>query len=164
MTSPRNKMLIVIIAVLLVSNLISLGFIFFGKKCNEKKNAERGKPMSDFFEKQLNFTPEQTAQFHQLRDQHFDNLKPFLKDVRKAKDSLFSLMHEPNVTDSMVKILAENLAEKEKAQELQSFNHFKKVRELCTEEQKPKFDTLISKLINKTFTRQPVKSDSTRGK
>lgn len=164
MTSPRNKTQIVVIAILLATNLISLGYIFFGKKDNEKKNAERGKPMSDFFEKQLNFTPEQTATFHQLRDKHFDNLKPFLREVRKAKDSLFGLMRQPDIPDSVVEEVAENLAQKEKAQELQSFNHFKKVRELCTDEQKPKFDSLISKLINRTFAKPPARPDSLKNK
>lgn len=159
MTSSKNRILIIVAIVLLACNLVLLGFMFFGKKDN-KKNAERGKPLSDFFEKELNFTPEQTQKFRQLRDAHFENLRPYLKEVRKAKDSLFGFMSQPNVSDSIVLNAAENLAQKEKAQELQSYRHFKQVRDLCTEEQKPKFDTLINKLINKTFARPGNKPGS----
>ncbi|HYM95595.1 MAG TPA: periplasmic heavy metal sensor [Chitinophagaceae bacterium] len=152
MTSPKNKMLILIVAVLLLSNLVLLGFMFFGKG-KQKRNSERGKSFSEYFEKQLGFTPEQSAKFQQLRNQHFEKIRPFLREVRQAKDSLFSIMRQPEVPDSVLEKAAENLAQKEKAQEIQSFRHFRQVRELCTDEQKPKFDSLISKLINKTFAR-----------
>ena len=152
MTSPRNKIVVLIIAVLLLTNLASLGYILWGK-AGEKRLPERGKSFSDYFEKQLGFTPDQITKFHQLRDEHFENLRPFLKDVRSAKDSLFSLMQLPNVPDSVLQRAADNLAQKEKAQELQSFRHFRKVRDLCTEEQKPKFDSLLYKIINRSFGR-----------
>ncbi len=157
MTSPRSKILVLVIVALLISNLALLGFMFFGKK-EGKKPPERGKSFSDYFEKQLGFTPEQSAKFHQLRDQHFENLKPILKEVRKAKDSLFSIMRLPDTPDSILEKAAEDLSQKEKAQELQSFRHFREVRELCTDEQKPKFDSLIDKIINRSFGRSPGRS------
>lgn len=159
MSSSRSKILILIIIVLLISNFVLLGFMFFGKK-SEKKTSERGKSFSDYFEKQLGFTPEQSSKFEQLRDLHFENLRPLLKDVRKAKDSLFSLMRLPNIPDSALDFAAQNLAQKEKAQELQSFRHFKSVRDLCTEQQKPQFDTLISKMINRSFGRPSTQKKS----
>ena len=152
MTSPKNKILVLIIVVLLISNVALLGFMFFWKKEN-KKSQDRGKSFSEYFEKQLGFTPEQSVKFVQLRDQHFENLRPLLLEVRKAKDSLFSIMRHPSIADSVLEKAAENLAQKEKAQELQSFRHFRKVRELCTDDQKPKFDTLLSKIINRSYSR-----------
>lgn len=152
MTSPRNKILLLIIAALLVSNLTLLGFMFWGKHA-DKKPSERGKPFSDFFEKELGFTPEQVTRFHQLRDEHLENIRPFLKEVRTAKDSLFGLMRLANLPDSVVEKTADDLAQKEKAEELQSFRHFRKVRELCSEEQKIKFDSLMNKIINRSFGR-----------
>ena len=152
MTSSRNKIVVLIIAALLISNLTLLGFMVLGKK-EERKPPERGKSFSDFFEKQLGFTPEQVTKFHQLRDEHLENIRPFLRDVRAAKDSLFSLMCRSDVPDSVLEKAADELAQKEKAQELLSFRHFKKVRELCNEEQKIKYDSLINKMINRSFGR-----------
>lgn len=162
MRSPKNKILIIIIVVLLISNIALLGFMFFGKK-SDRKLQDRGRSFSDYFEKQLGFTPEQSAQFEQLTTQHFENLRPFLKDVRKAKDSMFSLMRLPQVPDSVLQNAAESLAQKEKAQELLSYRHFLRVRELCTEEQKPKFDTLISRMINRSYGR-PSSQKGQQGK
>ena len=152
MTSPRNKILVLIIAALLISNLTVLGFLLWGKNC-ERKPQERGKSFSDYFERQLEFTPEQVTKFQQLRDAHFENIRPYLKDVRAAKDSLFSLMRLTNVPDSVVEKAANDLAQKEKAQELQSFRHFRSVRELCNDQQKIKFDSLVNKIINRSFGR-----------
>jgi len=151
-TSPRNKILILIIAALLISNLTVLGFLLWGKNC-ERKPTERGKSFSDYFEKQLEFTPDQVTKFHQLRDAHLENIRPYLKDVRTAKDSLFSLMRLSDLADSVVERAANDLAQKEKAQELQSFRHFRSVRELCNDQQKIKFDTLMNKIINRSFGR-----------
>lgn len=152
MKSPRSKILILIIVALLISNVVLLGFMFFGKKDNRKPQ-DRGKSFSEYFEKQLGFTPEQSATFEELSAKHFENLRPLLKEVRIAKDSMFRLMRLSQVSDSALDNAAAYLAQKEKAQELQSFRHFSKVRELCTDEQKPKFDSLISRMINRSFGR-----------
>lgn len=160
--SSRNKILVLIIAALLISNLTVLGFLLWGKNC-DRKPSERGKSFSDYFEKQLEFTPEQVTKFHQLRDAHFENIRPYLKDVRAAKDSLFSLMRIPNVSDSAVEKAANDLAQKEKAQELQGFRHFRSVRELCTNEQKIKFDSLMNKIINRSFGRVQNHTTSKEG-
>lgn len=159
MTSPRSKILVLIIGALLISNLTVLGFLLWGKSGN-KKLPERGKSFSEYFEKQLGFTPDQVTKFHQLRDTHLENIRPYLKDVRSAKDSLFNLMHLPNIPDSVVEKAADDLAQKEKAQELQSFRHFRNVRELCNDEQKIKFDSLMKKIINRSFGRMPNHSPS----
>ncbi len=168
MVSGRvNKVLFLIIIILLISNAVLLGIMFLGKKGNSR-SGERGKSFTDYFEQHLGFSPEQSALFQQMRDKHFENMRPILREVRLAKDSLFSIMRLPDVPDSMVEKAADNLAQKEKAQELQSFRHFKKVRDLCTEEQKPKFDSLISRIINRSYGRSSgnlrSRTDSTSNK
>ncbi len=87
---------------------------------------------------------------------HIEKMRPIMMEVRKAKDSMFSYMRQPATpSDSILQKLADNIAQKQKLQELQSFNHFRQVRELCTEEQKPKFDSVIRKMINRSFGRGP---------
>ena len=154
MTSSRNKVLMLIISVLLISNLALVGFMVFGKKQGGKFQKPRGEDFSNYFKKELNFNEEQSSKFQQLITSHFEKLKPIMGEVRKAKDSMFSLMRQPTMpSDSVLQNAAENIAQKQKLQELQSFNHFRQVRDLCNEEQKPKFDSLISKMINRSFGR-----------
>ena len=152
MTSSRNKVLMLIISVLLISNLALVGFMVFGKKQGGKFQRPRGEDFSNYFKKELNFSEEQSAKFQQMITSHFEKLKPIMGEVRKAKDAMFNLMRQPAMpSDSVLQNAAENIAQKQKLQELQSFNHFRQVRELCNDEQKPKFDSLISKMINRSF-------------
>lgn len=154
MTSSRNKVLMLIISVLLISNLALVAFMVFGKKHGGKSQKSRGEAFSNYFKKELNFSEEQSVKFQDMMTQHFEKLKPIMGEVRKAKDSMFNLMRQPVVpADSVLQNAAENIAQKQKLQELQSFNHFRQVRDLCNEEQKPKFDSLISKMINRSFGR-----------
>ena len=158
MTSPRNKVLVLIISVLLISNLALVAYLVFGKQKDPKGNrgGDRGKAFSDYIIKEVNFSEDQAATFKQMMTEHFEKLRPLMGEVRKAKDSFFTLMQQPQIPpDSVLQKAAENIAQKQKLQELQSFNHFRKVRELCNEEQKPKFDSVIKKMINRSFGRGP---------
>ena len=156
MTSPRNKGLLLIITVLLISNLALVAYLVFGKQPPKRSSRPGREEFVNFFKKEVGFTDEQAAKFQQLSTEHFEKLRPIMSDVRKAKDSMFSLMRQDEFpSDSVLQKAAESIAQKQKLQELQSFTHFRKVRELCTEEQKPKFDSLIRKMINRSFGRGP---------
>ena len=156
MTSSRNKVLMLIISVLLISNLALVAFMVFGRKHGGKTPKSRGEAFSNYFIKELNFSEEQAAKFQEMITGHFEKLKPIMGEVRNAKDSMFSLMRQSAIpADSILEKAAANIAQKQKLQELQNFYHFRQVRELCTEEQKPKFDSLILKMINRSFGHFP---------
>jgi protein CpxP len=158
MTSSRNKLLLLIITVLVISNLALAAFLVFGKKCGPKHMRQGREAFSNFIKKELNFSEEQSGKFQQLTTEHFEKMRPIMQDIRQAKDSFFSLMRQPDVpSDSVLLAGADQIAQKQKFQELQSFRHFRQVRELCNDEQKPKFDTLIKKMINRSFSRGPEK-------
>ena len=70
-------------------------------------------------------------------------------DMRKAKDSLFKLLSYPETNDTLLNKIADVIAQKQKALDLQTFNHFKKVRTLCTPEQQPKYDSMILRMFRK---------------
>lgn len=159
MISSKNKGLILIIAVLLISNLALVGYLVFSKQKdpkNTRSGGDRGKAFSEYIIKEVNFSDDQAASFKQMMTDHFEKMRPIMLEVRKAKDSMFGYMRQPAPpADSVLQKLADNIAEKQKLQELQSFNHFRQVRDLCTEEQKPKFDSVIRKMINRSFGRGP---------
>jgi protein CpxP len=158
MTSPRNKFLILIITVLVISNLALAGYLIFGRSYKHKPPRSGRDAFSEYMKKELNFSEEQAEKFKQLTSEHFEKMRPILQDIRQAKDSFFSLMRLPEMpSDSLLMASAEKIAAKQKYQELQSFRHFRQVRALCNDEQKLKFDTLIKKMINRSFSRGPDK-------
>lgn len=71
-------------------------------------------------------------------------------EMRKAKDSLFRLMTKPGISDSVVNSVADVIAQKQKALDLQTFNHFKNVRALCKDQaQAVKYDSAIFRMFKK---------------
>ena len=52
-------------------------------------------------------------------------------------------------SDSVINKASDVIAQKQKALDLQTFNHFKKVRALCTPEQQAKYDSMIQRMFRK---------------
>jgi Spy/CpxP family protein refolding chaperone len=101
-------------------------------------------------QKDVGFTAEQVAQYKQLNDDHWKRVKPMFEDMRKSKDSLFKLLSDESVNDSVINIKTEAIAQRQKAIDVQAFNNFKRIRALCsTQGQRVKYDSLIQRLMRK---------------
>ena len=70
-------------------------------------------------------------------------------DMRKTKDSLFRLLSYPETPDSLVDKVTDAIARKQKALDLQTFQHFRRVRTLCTPEQLEKYDSMVLRMFRK---------------
>jgi hypothetical protein len=58
-------------------------------------------------------------------------------------------MHQPMVDDSLIAMQSEVVYEKQKAIDLKMHRYFRSVRDLCTEEQRPKMDSFLNNLAKK---------------
>ena len=76
-------------------------------------------------------------------------IRPMYDDMRKTKDSLFRLLSYPETSDSVLNKMADAIAQKQKALDLQTFNYFKRVRTLCTPDQLSKYDSMILPVLRK---------------
>lgn len=152
-TTSRNKNLIFIIAVLLLTNIAVLAYFLWFKKPVERNRftqEKRAGMMIEMLQKEAGFSDEQIAQYKQLKDLQEKTVKPMFDEMRKAKDSLFRLVTNPGVSDSVVNSVADVIAQKQKALDLQTFNHFKNLRALCKDQaQAVKYDSAIFRLFKK---------------
>jgi len=152
MTNPsRNRNLIFIIAALLLTNIAVLVYFLWIKQPTTEGGGH-GRPridMADRLKDSVGFNDEQVAQFKKLKDEQWATIRPLFDEMRKAKDSLFKLISDPDVSDSVINKTSDVIAQKQKALDLQTFNHFKKVRALCTPDQQPKYDSLIQRMFRK---------------
>lgn len=152
MSNPRNRNLLIIIGVLLLTNIAVLIY-FLGQKGENKSvhdNAKNNKGfVAEMLQKEVGFTEEQTAEYKKLKEKQREIIRPMYDDMRNAKDSLFRLLSYPATSDSVLKAMAEAIAQKQKALDLQTFNYFKTLRTLCTPEQLPKYDSMILPLLRK---------------
>lgn len=149
-TPSRNKTLLFIIAVLLLTNIAMLVY-FLGKREDKPKSqrSQRG-GLTEMLQKDVGFNEEQVARYKKLKEQQWETIRPMFDQMRKAKDSLFRLMGDSTANDSLINKAAEAIASQQKALDLQAFNHFKRVRELCSNtEQQVKYDSAILRMFRK---------------
>lgn len=146
----NNRILLLIIAVLLLTN-IALLYKVWNRDGHDRGPGGRGPQgfMASMLEKEVGFSKEQLTQYEELRTKHFVNMKPLFGEVRNAKDSLYRLMNQVQVADSVVNVYADRVSEKQKAVELKMFYYLKTVEALCTPEQRPKFDSVVQKLVKR---------------
>jgi periplasmic protein CpxP/Spy len=152
MNNPsRNRNLIFIIATLLLTNVAVLSyFLWIKKPQGKRREQDNGKITMDVrLKDSVGFNDDQVAQFKKLREEQRTALRPMFDDMRKAKDNLFKLLSDPNATDSIIDRASDVIAENQKALDLQTFNHFRRIRSLCTPEQQPKYDSMVQRMFRK---------------
>jgi Spy/CpxP family protein refolding chaperone len=150
-STTRNRNLLFIIGALLLTNIAVLAYFLWIKSPDDsKKPPSRGNGgMTDKLKDSVGFNDQQLAEYKKLKDEQWNTVKPMFDGMRKAKDSLFRLLSDPAVNDSVVNKASNAIAERQKALDLQTFNHFRKVRALCTPEQQIKYDTLVQRMFRK---------------
>jgi periplasmic protein CpxP/Spy len=153
MSNPsRNRNLIFIIAALLLTNIAVLAYFLWIKQPEKRDRSQDNRPKMDMVDRlrdSVGFNDEQVTQFKKLKDEHWATLKPMFDEMRKAKDNLFRLLGDPGANDSVIDKASDVIAEKQKALDLQTFNHFKRVRAICTSEQQAKYDSLVQRMFRK---------------
>lgn len=149
-TTTRYKTLLFIIAVLLISNIALVVYVFSGRCGHKPPPKEQNKSgITSALQNEVGFTEQQLAQYKNLREEHWKIAKPLFDSMQKGKERLFILTQTAAVEDSVVQAAAAAIAENQKLMELQSFRHFKQVRDLCNPEQLSKYDTVLKKIVMK---------------
>ncbi len=159
--AARNKILLFVIGILLLSNLAMV--IFFVTKDPERKPERRGSFMSDALQKEVGFNQDQMASFEKMAAEHMKQIKPLFDDLKKTKESLYKLLNQPDVPYSLVDSITTQVGEKQKAIDLRTFSHFQSIRQLSTSEQRPKLDSLLQKAVRRMIglaKRDKQKADS----
>ena len=159
MSTSRNKSLIFIIAVLLLTNIAVLGYFLWYKKPDKPQRMDRKPGIETPLQDEVGFNEDQMVQYRQYRDEQMKALKPMFDDMRKTKDSLFRMIGNENANDSTANSIAEAVAQKQKAIDLRMYNHFKRIRGLCKPEQLPKYDSLIQRMMRKMGGRPHKEQD-----
>lgn len=144
----NNKLLLLIIGVLLVAN-ISLLWFYVWKRPEKVEHRRPQESQPARFKREMGFNDQQATMYDSLREQHYRSIRPMFEDLKTSRDSLFKLMHQPMVDDSLIAMQSESVYEKQKAIDLKMHRYFRSVRELCTEEQKPKMDSFLTNLARK---------------
>lgn len=143
----NSKFLKIVIVLLLLINLSTITFMWLHRP---PKNDAVG----DFFAKELQFTAKQKEQFEALKKEHHE-AKEALKEIDKEKhDTYLDLLKDPKVDSVTVRKAADEILVVKEKEELAMFYHFQKVRALCDEKQKQKFDEIIKEAARMMGSKQ----------
>ncbi len=163
MNNSRNKVLIFIVVVLLITN-IGMLFYFIGGRGSGRNNHgdKRTGPVTSFLQNEIGFNKQQLAAFDSLKQQHRAAMKPLFDDLGKSKDDFYALIGRVGVTDSVLKSASDLIGKKQAALDLQFYQNFRSIRKLCSPEQQIKFDSLMPSVVGKMM--QPWRKNNLPGK
>ena len=139
----KSKFFSWIIALLVLANIASLGFYWIGYFKNQRDNSPK-----EFLAKKLNFSDSQKNTYFNLAKEHNQSAEKIRERIIIDKDNFFKLLQSNSIIDSARNNAALQVSISIQSLDILTFEHFKKVRALCTEEQKPKFDDLIQRMVN----------------
>jgi protein CpxP len=163
---PRQKWLLILVAILLLTNIATLSIYWF-KKPNDREGGpgregfNREKKMGQFMVDQMKFDATQEATYWKLRDSMIAVQKPVMDSIRSAKKRFFDLLNQSEATDSTLIAHSNEIAEMQKKLDLVTFRHFQKVRAICRPDQLQKFDTVIKEIVNRMTPFRRRLGDST---
>lgn len=145
----KTKLLPILLTLLVVLNGVLIFMLI--KKPHENRLGKRAQ--RNFLTEQLQFSESQKEQFRDLDLPHRDKMKEFDTKIREHKDFLFSSFSKENFSpDSIVSIIGDFEVKKE----IEVFNFFKKVRNICKENQLNSFDEIIKQALNGKNRKPPV--------
>lgn len=146
--NTQTKWLVGLVVALVIVNLGLVAFLWLSK--DEKSLPPQGRDARNFLVRELSMDEQQVKLFDSSRRQHFEKMRKYNEEMRFLKDRLFGLLKEENVPkkNEMVSILNENISKIQAAIDLETFDHFSKLRSILNDEQKRQFDTLIQEVLH----------------
>ena len=144
-----NKILTIAVVLLLVVNVVMLVCMMKGRGHRGMKRQGAKSGPVEMMMKELNMNEQQQTEFKKLKDEHFTAIKPVFDSVRTLKKSLFGLVKEENINDSLVNNYSALIAQQQAIIDKLTINHFRKVRALFSGDQQIKFDDLVQKMMQR---------------
>jgi len=138
----NNKIAAWLIGLLILANIATLTFFWIGHLKNQRDNSPK-----NFLAKSLHFSETQKNVYFELAKNHNENANKIREQIKIDKENLFQLLKTEQIVDTIKNNAALKVSLSIQSLDILTFDHFKKVRALCTEEQKPKFDELIQKMV-----------------
>lgn len=150
-----NRILLLIIVVLLVTNILMF-FLFAlpkDKGRHHERRSSQDSGMSEILRDTVGFSSGQVADYMKLRSEERPKLKEYFTNMRTTKEKFYSAITSP-VSDSLTLSLADSIGNIQKQIDLHMQQYFIKIRQICTPEQLPAFDSTIMKTVGRMIGRQ----------
>jgi len=153
------RFLKITIVVLLLINISTLVFMWYSKQNHphHMPPPPNGGPgnTSEFLIRELNLDENQQKQFFEMRDKHREAVHEIQEKSGPMHHRFFELLKKVPADSVAALQLADSMSMCQKQIELLTFNHFKKVREICNAQQQTKFDGVIQDALRMMAPKPP---------
>lgn len=149
-TQPKTKFLIMLVALLAITNLVLLGILFSKKPHGSfDRGSRREEQMKNFLLKEVGFSPEQMKAYDSSSSTHKQSMRQLFDEMKQHKEINLRNLGNNNFSDSAIEATALKAGEQQKLIEQKMLRHLQHIRNICTAEQRAKFDTSIYKLFSR---------------
>lgn len=145
----KNKILIIIVGFLLVTNIGMLIFILSNKPEQPATAAPRPPGFAERLETEVGFSEEQLATYKSLRDVHRAEMKARFEALRETKAGFYRHIYGQSVDSVRLDSLARPIGLQQAELDKKVFLYFTRVRALSNPEQLPKFDSLLPQIVSR---------------
>ncbi len=143
----RNKWATLAFILLVALNIATLAAFWLLKQRQAAPPEGGRRGVTAFLVKELGFDSAQKQQLEELVAGHRRQVMDIRRNTRVVKDSFFALLKEASVDDSMLSKAAARAAGADQQLDIATFRHFQKVRMMCNDQQKRKFDNIIQDVL-----------------
>ena len=144
--NPSNKIFIIVIALLLIANAVTLSLLLTDKKT---ETDDRRNTMRNYLKNEIGFSEAQLVAFDTVKSNHRAQVKPMFDEMRTHKQLNLKNIGAQNFSDSSIINATEYAAIQQKKIETQMLNNLKEIRNLCTPAQRAVFDTGFYKIMTR---------------
>ena len=139
MNQSTNKILIAAVVILLITNIALLSLFLLNRP--EGRKTERKSALSNYLKNDIGFTNAQMVELDTIKNQHRREVKQMFDVMKNLKEENFRHIGQEGFSDSAIGVAATFSANQQKQLELLMLNHLKTIRNICTPQQRAKFDT-----------------------
>ena len=150
----QNKGWAFAIIFLVVANLATLTFFWFEKLKEPKQKSEilrnqRHPQPPQLLLQELKFSTDQQKQYDDLFQNHIHQVGIVKDSIRMAKETFFKLLSNSQISVDVLQKRAAEAAALQGHLDMLTFEHFRKVKAICTPNQQKKFDEIIQTIVER---------------
>ena len=148
----KNKISLWIIGILVLLNLFTLSTIWYNRyhvpdRERQQDVRHRHQEGLKILEQKLELTADQKKVFDDLRQRHFEKMKPLHHEIFSIRRELMDEAAKAEPDTARIRALTNRLGEKETERERNIIEHFMEMRSVCKPGQKEKLEVLLRELM-----------------
>jgi Spy/CpxP family protein refolding chaperone len=143
----KQKTLISIIVVLVILNITTLLFLWFGRPLKPLLDAPSPPNTNQFLTKEMGLAGEQEIAFNQLHETHFKTMKKMNEAINRKRNEMREESLKDDTNKDNIERIASEIGNLHYEFEKYMFSHFTEVKQILNKDQIKIFNKLIEKAL-----------------